>query len=75
MTQVVLTVPDISCGHCEATVKGALAPLPGVRDVRVDIPAKQVTVQYDAAQVDVERFKAVLQEEDYPVASVAAARG
>ena len=75
MTQVTLTVPDISCGHCEATVKGALAPLPGVRDVRVDIPTKRVTVQYDEGQVDVERFKAALQEEDYPVASVAEARG
>lgn len=74
MTQVILTVPDISCGHCEATVKGALTPLPGVREVRVDIPTKQVTVQYDEGQVDVERFKAVLQEEDYPVASVAGAR-
>ena len=75
MTQVTLTVPDISCGHCEATVKGALTPLPGVSTVRVDIPTKRVTVQYDEAQVDVERFKAVLQEEDYPVASVAEARG
>jgi copper chaperone len=75
MTQVTLTVPDISCSHCETTVKGALAPLPGVREVRVDIPTKRVTVQYDEGQVDVERFKAVLQEEDYPVASVAEARG
>jgi copper chaperone CopZ len=74
MTQVILTVPDISCGHCEATVKQALVPLRGVRSVSVDIPTKQVNVEYDETQVDVERFKAVLQEEDYPVASVAAAR-
>jgi copper chaperone len=74
MTQVTLTVPDISCSHCEATVKGALAPLPGVSEVRVDIPTKRVTVQYDEGQVDVERFKAVLQEEDYPVAEATEAR-
>jgi copper chaperone len=74
MNQVVLTVPDISCGHCEATVKGALAPVPGVCSVRVDIPTKQVTVEYDATQVDVERFKELLAEEDYPVAAVAPAR-
>lgn len=74
MTQIVMNVPDISCAHCEATVKRALAPLPGVREVRVDIPAKAVTVQYDERQIDIERFKAVLQEEDYPVASVAEAR-
>jgi copper chaperone CopZ len=70
MTQVTLTVPDISCGHCEATVKQALTPLPGVRAVRVDLPTRQVTVQYDEAQVDVERFKAALAEEEYPVAAV-----
>ena len=75
MTQVTLTVPDISCGHCEATVKGALAPLPGVREVQVDIPTKKVTVQYDEGQVDVDRFKAVLEEEDYPVVEATAARG
>ena len=74
MTQVSLTVPDISCSHCEATVKGALVPLPGVREVRVDIPTKRVTVQYDEGQVGVERFKAVLQEEDYPVAEAREAR-
>jgi copper chaperone len=71
MAQVVLTVPDISCGHCEMTVKKALAPVAGVRSVDVDIPTKQVTVDYDQGQTDVERFKAVLAEEDYPVASVA----
>ena len=69
MAQVILTVPDISCGHCEATVKRALAPVAGVRAVSVDIPSKKVTVLYDDRQADVERFKAVLAEEDYPVAA------
>jgi copper chaperone CopZ len=75
MAQVILTVPDISCSHCEATVKQALQPVAGVRRVTVDIPAKRVTVEYDAAQTDVDRFKAVLADEDYPVAGVAEARG
>jgi copper chaperone len=70
MTQkIVLTVPDISCGHCEMTVKEALGPVPGVRAVDVDIATKKVTVEYDGAQADVERFKAALAEEDYPVAA------
>ena len=67
MSRVVLTVPDISCGHCEETVKQALQPLTGVRLVAVDLPTKAVTVDYDAAQVDLARFKAVLADEDYPV--------
>lgn len=69
MAQTTLSVPDISCEHCERTITEALTPLEGVRDVKVDIPAKQVSVEYDEATVDVNRFKAVLQEEEYPVAS------
>ena len=69
MAKTTLSVPDISCEHCERTITQALTPLDGVREVTVDIPAKQVRVDYDEATVDVERFKAVLQEEEYPVAS------
>jgi len=69
MAKTTLSVPDISCEHCERTITEALTPLDGVRNVKVDIPSKQVSVDYDEATVDVERFKAVLQEEEYPVAS------
>ena len=71
MAQTVLNVPDISCEHCQRTITQALAPVDGVRDVAVDIPAKQVRVEYDESRVDVDRMKEVLQEEDYPVESVA----
>lgn len=69
MAKTTLSVPDISCEHCERTITEALTPLEGVRDVKVDIPAKQVSVDYDESTVDVNKFKAVLQEEEYPVAS------
>jgi copper chaperone len=71
MANVVLNVPDISCEHCERAITGALTPVDGVKSVSVDIPAKQVKVDYDAAQVDLEKMKEILQEEDYPVESVA----
>ena len=71
MATSILTVPDISCEHCERTITNALQPVDGVNAVRVDIPAKQVRVEYDPSQVSVERMKDILQEEDYPVASVA----
>ena len=73
MKSVVLNVPDISCEHCERTITGALSPMAGVCSVNVDIPTKLVRVAYDEGAVDVERMKEVLQEEDYPVASVSAA--
>jgi copper chaperone len=69
MTQVILNVPDISCEHCERTITSTLTPVAGVVAVRVDIDAKQVRVDYDATQVDPERMKALLEAEDYPVAS------
>ena len=70
MANVVLNVPDISCEHCERAITGALTPVDGVNSVSVDIPARQVKVDYDAAQLDLEKMKAILQEEDYPVESI-----
>lgn len=71
MATTVLNVPDISCEHCERTITGALTPVEGVQGIDVDIPAKQVRVQYDDAKVTTERMKEILAEEDYPVESVA----
>ena len=73
MKTVVLTVPEISCEHCERTITEALTPLDGVRDVRVDIPAKMVRVEYDDARIGVDQMKDALAEEDYPVESAAPA--
>jgi copper chaperone len=70
MTTTVLRVPNISCEHCERTIINALTPVAGVRRVKVDIPTQRVHVEYDEARVDVERLKGILEEEDYPVASV-----
>ncbi len=69
MAKTTLNVPDISCEHCERTITEALTPLDGVRAVKVDIPGRTVNVDYDEQTVGVDRFKNVLQEEDYPVES------
>ena len=68
MANVVLNIPDISCEHCERTITRALTPVAGVQHVSVDIPTRQARVEYDASVVDVEKMKAILEEEDYPVA-------
>ena len=69
MAMTVLNVPDISCEHCERTITDALTPVEGIRTVHVDIPEKQVRVDYDEAQVNVDRMKDILQEQEYPVES------
>ena len=71
MSRAVLSVPDISCGHCENTITKALTGQPGVNSVKVDIPARQVALEYDAAQLSLNRVKEILAEEDYPVEAVA----
>lgn len=38
------SVPEISCGHCKATIEAAVQSLGGVQRVEVDIDAKTVAV-------------------------------
>ena len=70
MATAILNVPDISCEHCERAITGALTPVDGVQRISVDIPAKQVQVEYDQSKVSLDQMKEILEEEDYPVASV-----
>jgi len=70
MATAVLSVPTISCEHCERTITEALTPLPGVSTVNVDIPARKVTVSYDPSATNVEQLKDALAEEEYPVEGV-----
>ena len=39
-----LSVPEISCGHCKATIEGAVQALDGIEAIDVDLDAKTVTV-------------------------------
>jgi copper chaperone len=70
MATKTLSVPDISCEHCERAIKGALEPITGVSLVRVDIPAKRVTVEYDESKVGIDKIKQAVEDEEYPVAAV-----
>jgi copper chaperone len=70
MARRVLNVPDVSCEHCERTIENALQRLGGIRSVAVDIPAHEVTVDYDESRLNVDRIKDALSDEEYPVAAV-----
>jgi copper chaperone len=39
-----LSVPDMSCSHCKATVEAALGAVPEVGAVTVDLAARKVQV-------------------------------
>ncbi|WP_103256073.1 heavy-metal-associated domain-containing protein [Tabrizicola aquatica] len=47
------SIPDMSCGHCKATVEAALAAVPGIGAVQVDLSARRVDVADSAAPAEV----------------------
>ena len=65
MTTVKLSAPDISCQHCAMAIKRELAGAEGVHLVSVDVPAKQVTLEYDDRSA-LERARAAMAEIGYP---------
>ncbi len=44
------SVPDMSCGHCVSSIQSALAALPGLGPVTVDLAQKQVSVAAPVAK-------------------------
>jgi copper chaperone len=67
LEHVTVTAPDISCGHCVASVKNAVGSLPGVASVEADETTKQVRVEFDPGRVSVSQIEAALDEAGYPV--------
>lgn len=45
MSTLTLRVPDMSCGHCVATISKAVSQVEGVADVTVDLDDKRVDVE------------------------------
>lgn len=44
MPETTLHIPDMSCGHCRASITEALTPLPGVEAIRFDAEARRATI-------------------------------
>jgi len=65
MSTLTVTVPGMSCGHCEAAVKGEVTKVAGVTDVRVDLGTKIVTILGDG--VDRAAVVAAIDEAGYEV--------
>jgi copper chaperone len=72
MAKVILEVPDISCEHCQRAIEGALRKEAGVASVRVDVPTKQVFLDYDPQTLSLDQVAAILDDEGYAVAGQAA---
>lgn len=68
LEQIVVTTPDMSCQHCVNAIQSDLGALPGVEQVKADLPTKQVTIGFDPGQVTVPQIEAALDDAGYPVA-------
>lgn len=68
MTQVTLSVPDISCGHCKSSIEGAVAPLDGVDAAVVAIDDRNIAIEYDGSETTMEAIVQAIDEQGYEVA-------
>lgn len=59
----ILSVPDMSCGHCKGAVEAALAAIPGAGVVSVDLATRRVTT---SGQPDPAAVLAALDAAGYP---------
>ena len=67
MNELTLSVPGMTCGHCEAAVKGEVGKVAGVAAVAVDLDTKLVTVSGD--ELDRDAIVAAIDEAGFEVAS------
>ncbi len=68
MTTKTFSVPDIHCGGCAASIKGAVGELDGVEDVTVTLETHTVDVAYDEATVPVDSIVTAIEDQGYVVA-------
>ena len=61
-----LHAPDIQCDGCANSIKRALGRIAGIESVEVDVPAKNVTVKYEAP-ADLAGIESALDRAGFPV--------
>ena len=66
MTEITLSVPDISCGHCKMTIEGAVSLLEGVGRVLVDVASATVDLGYEDPAT-LEQIVAAIEAQGYAV--------
>jgi copper chaperone len=67
MTEQVLEVPEVTCNHCISAIEGAVGALEGVQYVKVDLDRKDVTINYNEAELELARIVAAIEGEGYGV--------
>jgi mercuric ion binding protein len=63
---VALAITGMTCGHCVAAVKKALAAVPGVEAVEATLSPPRAVVACDPSRTTVEMLTKATAEEGYP---------
>ncbi len=66
MTSKTVNVPNISCGHCVATIEREVAEMDGVSDVKAEHTSRNVTVTWDPDTTDWVVIEGLMAEINYP---------
>ena len=64
--RVALAITGMTCGHCVAAVKKALAAVTGVMEVEVTLSPPRAVVSCDLSRTTVEMLTKATAEEGYP---------
>jgi len=68
MTEAVLSVPEVHCDHCIASIEGAVGGLEGVENVKVNLETKDVNVSFDESKLGLPDISAAITAQGYDVA-------
>jgi copper chaperone CopZ len=66
MASKTFRVPNISCGHCVATIQREVGELEGVTSVKAEQATQMVTVAWQEPQTSWDKIRALLNELNYP---------
>ncbi|MFA9557980.1 copper chaperone CopZ [Evansella sp. AB-rgal1] len=69
MKKEIIQVDGMTCGHCKSSVEGALKKLAGVTAAEVSLEDKNVSVEFDADTVTVDKLKEEIEEQGFDVVS------
>ena len=65
MTSKTVKVPNISCGHCVATIEREVSEMDGVAEVKADQTSRNVTITWDPETTDWAVIEDLMREIDY----------
>ncbi|MBN8200054.1 MULTISPECIES: copper chaperone CopZ [Bacillaceae] len=67
MEKVTLNVEGMSCGHCIKAIEGSVGELAGVSNVKVHLESGKVDVEYNSAEVSLDKVKETIDDQGYDV--------